>query len=99
VTSRRAGRRPQPIIPIIGGLLTFESEWSPALGSAFEQALLKETGNGRLDIGCVAAHGRFFFHGPSDPATGFLFKLIAQLQSSGTVPMIDVEAYGRWLLK
>lgn len=31
------------------------------------------------------------------PATAFLFKLIAQLQFSGTVPMIDVQAYAEWL--
>jgi hypothetical protein len=31
------------------------------------------------------------------PATAFLFKLIAQLQFSGTVPMIDVDAYAEWL--
>jgi hypothetical protein len=97
---------PKPLIPILGGLLTFESDWSPALGPSFEQALLKETGNGRLDIGCVAAHGHFFFDAHNNryqmvnegkPATAFLFKLIAQLQFSGTVPMIDVEAYAKWL--
>ncbi len=31
------------------------------------------------------------------PATAFLFKLISQLQFSGTVPMIDIQAYARWL--
>lgn len=98
---------PKPLIPILGGLLTFESDWSPALGPSFEQALLRETGNGRLDIGCVAAHGHFFFDAANNhyqmvnegkPATAFLFKLIAQLQFSGTVPMIDVEAYAKWLV-
>ena len=61
---------------------------------------------GRLDIGCVASHGHFFGDGPGGayefvnegkPATAFLFKLIAQLQFSGTVPMIDVDAYAEWL--
>lgn len=33
----------------------------------------------------------------SKPATAFLVRLIAQLQFSGTVPMIDVQAYARWL--
>jgi hypothetical protein len=33
------------------------------------------------------------------PATAFLFKLISQLQFSGTVPMIDVLAYAEWLSK
>jgi hypothetical protein len=98
---------PKPLIPILDGLLTFESDWSPALGSSFEKALLKETGDGQLNVGCVAAHGHFFLDAHNNayqmvnegkPATAFLFKLIAQLQFSGTVPMIDVEAYGKWLL-
>jgi len=97
---------PKPLIPIIGGLLTFESEWSPALGSSFEGALIKELGEGRLDIGCVASHGHFYSEGDKykmvnegKPATAFLLKLIAQLQFSGTVPMIDVDAYAKWLAR
>lgn len=54
-----------------------------------------EAGDGRLDIGCIAAHGHFSFDGATKtynlinenkPATAFLFKLIAQLQFSGTAP-------------
>lgn len=98
----------KPLIPILGGLLTFESEWSPALGASFEKALAANIGDGRLDIGCVASHGHFScdqtaasysFVNENKPATAFLFKLISQLQFSGTVPMIDVEAYGQWLTK
>jgi len=98
----------KPLIPILGGLLTFESEWSPALGPSMDKALNANLTEGRLDIGCVAAHGHFFYDQASGaysytnenkPATAFLFKLIAQLQFSGTVPMIDVEAYGQWLTK
>lgn len=98
----------KPLIPILGGLLTFESEWSPALGPSLEKALTEDIGDGRLDVGCVASHGHFFFDAAAarytfvrenKPATAFLFKLISQLQFSGTVPMIDVEAYGQWLTK
>lgn len=98
----------KPLIPILGGLLTFESEWSPPLGNSFEKALTAEVAEGHLDIGCVASHGHFFFdtatskfrfETESKPATAFLFKLISQLQFSGTVPMIDVEAYSQWLTK
>jgi len=98
----------KPLIPILGGLLTFESEWSPALGPSFEKALVTDIGDGRLDIGCVASHGHFFFDqsaaiykfvNENKPATAFLFRLISQLQFSGTVPMIDVEAYSQWLAK
>ena len=31
------------------------------------------------------------------PVVAFLFKLISQLQFSGTVPMVDVQAYAKWL--
>lgn len=96
----------KPLIPIIGGLLTFECDWSPPLGSSLSKALRADLGNGRLDIGCIAAHGHFYFDRATadyafvtenKPATAFLLKLIAQLQFSGTVPMIDVEAYAKWL--
>jgi hypothetical protein len=95
---------PKQLFPILGGLLTFESEWSPALGPSFDRALKNGNAEGQLDLGCVAAHGHFhrekddyrFVH-ENKPATAFLFKLIALLQFSGTVPMIDVEAYGQWL--
>jgi len=32
-------------------------------------------------------------------ATAFLFELIALLQGSATVPMIDIRAYAKWLAK
>jgi hypothetical protein len=98
----------KPLIPILGGLLTFESEWSPALGKSFEKALIANIDDGRLDIGCVASHGHFFFDNAASgyafinenkPATAFLFKLISQLQFSGTVPMIDIDAYAKWLIE
>ena len=89
-------------------IIPFESEWSPALGKPFRNALGTGEGDDRLDIGCVAAHGYFHFdregaryemHRGGKPATAFLFKLISQLQFSGTVPMIDVQAYAEWLSK
>lgn len=89
---------------ILGGLLALESDWTPPLGASIAAALAT-TPESRLDLGCVAAHGLFAFE-PSDtfsitpqpkPATAFLFELIARLQSSATVPMIDTRAYARWL--
>ena len=49
--------------------------------------------------GDEGACGGYTFVNENKPATAFLFKLISQLQFSGTVPMIDVEAYGQWLTK
>lgn len=101
---------PKPLIPIMGGLVTFESEWKSAFGDRFKNAMACEDPNGLLDIGCVAAHGYFCLNKDKDTdtdaldvvssnkaATAFLFKLISQLQFSGTVPMIDIQAYANWL--
>ncbi|MDR2011890.1 MAG: hypothetical protein LBQ20_02325 [Rhodanobacter sp.] len=99
----------KPLIPILGGILTFESDWTPCFGDPLWNAL----GNGsteedRLDIGCVTAHGLFVWEQQSNKygftnegksATAFLFKLISMLQFSGTVPMIDISAYAEWLTK
>lgn len=96
----------KPLIPIYGGLLTFGSDWKPALGDSLLDALKQDQEEGKLDFGCVAEHGYFYpedepgkyaFHPGGKPATAFLFKLISQLQFSGTVPMIDVQAYAKRL--
>ena len=97
---------PKHLIPILGGILTFESDWSPAFGDSIKNVLVKADEDSRLDIGCIAAHGHFNFDRDSKdykfiregkPATAFLLNLISRLQFSGTVPMIDVQAYAQWL--
>jgi hypothetical protein len=98
---------PRALPHILGGILAFESEWTPPLGSSLTAALDNCPAEARLDIGCVAAHGIFVCdedncytvppHGK--PATAFLFELIARLQKNATVPMIDVRAYSQWLLR
>jgi hypothetical protein len=90
---------------ILAGVLTFESDWNPALGHPLLNALADGQGDRLLDLGCVAAHGMFVCEPEGKhviapggkPATAFLLELIAQLQACGTVPMIDVRAYARWL--
>lgn len=97
---------PKPLPHILGGLLTFESDWTPALGESLLDALGTGSGDRRLDIGCVAAHGTFacdaagchVANAHAKAATAFLLELIARLQSSATVPMIDVRAYAKWLI-
>lgn len=99
---------PVPPKHILGGLVTLESDWkNPPLGDALQakldadQSILK-----RLDLGCVASHGIFTFDDEamahkrivsSSATTKFLFELIARLQTLGTVPMMDVGAYSKWL--
>jgi hypothetical protein len=96
---------PKPLQHIIGGIVTFESDWAPAMSTPLEDALAADTGDGTLDLGCVAAHGIFDYDQSKcfaikphvKPATAFLLELIARLQESATVPMIDVRAYAKWL--
>ncbi len=96
----------KPLQHIVGGLLTLDSDWSPALGQSLLDALAAATPAERLDLGCIASHGTFFLEGTGEyslrssgkPATAFLFELIARLQAIATVPMIDVRAYARWLV-
>lgn len=95
----------KPLQHILGGLLTFESDWSPGLGDPLVTALAGGPADGRLDLGCVAAYGLFSCGSDgcgmitpiAKPATAFLFELIARLQENATVPMIDVRAYAKWL--
>lgn len=96
---------PRPLPHILGGLLTFESEWNPPLGPALADGLSGGGTDDLLDLGCIAAHGIFCrdatgtynFKPKGKPATAFLLELIALLQGSATVPMIDVRAYAQWL--
>lgn len=103
----------KPLIPIHGGILTFESEWNPGMDDPLLKALCGSSKDDALELGCVAAHG-FFKRDHSEQnddkerlsyilckegkhATGFLFELIERLQFSGTVPMIDIKAYADWI--
>lgn len=97
---------PKPSIPIIGGILSLDSDWTPPLGASLIKSLSEEKGDSVLDLGCIAAHGIFKYNNNDDEfeitasnraATAFIFELIARLQFSGTVPMIDVQAYADWL--
>lgn len=96
----------KPPIEIIAGILTLESEWNPALGKSLTDQLRTDLDLGKLNLGCAAQHGYFCVGRDSGEyelnvhtkaATAFLLKLISELQFSGTVPMIDVMAYSKWL--
>lgn len=97
---------PTPPQSIIGGFLAFESGWQPSMGEPLNKALSKSDGDGKIDMGCIAAHGFFSFDREDNayhhkfgckPATSFLFNLISELQSKGTVPMLNMKAYAKWL--
>lgn len=92
--------------PIIGGLLTLESDWTPGLGDSLINSLKVDDQQMNLEIGCAAAHGYFFKDTENSQVeirlnnkatTTFLFKLLSILQSRATVPMIDIQSYAKWL--
>lgn len=94
-------------IKIIGGLLALENELKQLNTLKSNLEVEKEDDKGFLNIGC-AADSCFFFYDKSrheitinqhsKATTVFLFELLSQLQRFGTVPMIDIHAYGKWLI-
>ena len=82
----------------------FASDWSPPLGASLDKALSRDARD-RLDLSCAASHGTFgvdetgAFTASAEgkPSTAFVLELIARLQASATVPMIDTRAFARWL--
>lgn len=89
----------KPHFPIVAGIVAAKSSWADGLGDAFARNLPSDP-NEALDCGCAVADGAFdTFSGSlsSVPADGavifFLFRLLAKLQTLGTVPAIDWSAY------
>ena len=89
--------------PIVAGIVAPRSSWADGLGESFQRHL-PVAGPERLDCGCALDDGAFdLFDGmlqlqPASTALiAFLFRLLAKLQSLGTVPAIDWGAYARVL--
>jgi hypothetical protein len=100
---------PRPLFEIITGILALDSEWTPPLGDPFTAAVRATAGvETRMNLGCCLRHGAFNVTWAEEPAEittsdpdmslmFFLITLFTQLQQLGTVPAIDLEAYGRSL--
>ena len=98
---------PRPLFPIITGILALESSWSPAMGTAFNEAIARTAGSEtRLDLGCCLRHGAFdidWTEGSPAPKLSepdvslmfFLMRLFGRLQRLGSVPAIDLAEYAR----
>jgi hypothetical protein len=96
-------QKPKPPPAILAGLLTARAGWTPALGEPFA-ACLPGDADGRLDLGCVASSGAWEVPLDSDLPTVtvgedrslvfFVMRLLARLQSMGTIPAMDFDAWG-----
>ncbi len=105
--SGRARTTPKPVL---GGIVTFESGWSPAFGEAFETVLGQQPDARRLDLGCALSDGGFEViydsagtpqvtrSSPESSLIFFLLRLLHRLQQVATVPAIDYVEYSGLLV-
>lgn len=95
---------PRPLFQILGGILAYDSDWSPGFGDPFLRTFNELLDEQRLDIGCVIAEGSFevdYNSGHSYVSTSnsslslvnFFFRLLSKLQGLGTVSAIDYQQY------
>ncbi len=97
--------KPRLLPPIIAGILTYQSSWTPPFGDSLRQVLAELTTDHQLNIGCALIHGTFeagylengdvdltVIDGPRS-LLQFLMRLLKQLQALATAPAIDYEAY------
>lgn len=101
--------KPRPPIPILAGLLCFESRWSPPFGSPLIESLGELGASERLDLVCALTHGSFEAQYPesappqldlSAPDTALIFfflRLLERLQKVATVPAMDIREYAKVL--
>lgn len=89
---------------IIAGIVATNISWADNFGSSFSSALSEMTDIQRIDCGLAVSGASFdtfnndhsFTFGPPQNAlVYFFFRLLQKLQSLGTVPAIDWNAYAR----
>lgn len=92
------------LTPIIGGILTTTSGWTPPFGNAFAKSIKDLTDDFLVDLGCIAMAGAFettrSTEGTNIETSGqdfalafFFLRLLRRLQRLGTVPAIDYNTY------
>lgn len=89
---------------ILGGVLTFASDWKAPFGEPFESCLGELSEESRVDLGCALEDGGFdvsswepltVVTSPADASLiFFVLHLLKRLQAMATVPAIDYEVYG-----
>lgn len=99
---------PKPLFPIIGGILAERVDWADGFEGAFlsNMTTLALDPLTAIDCGCGLSHGAFdTFDSGGEMSFGrqdaglvfFLFRLLNKLQTLGTVPAIDWNAYAALL--
>ena len=95
---------PRPLPPILGGLLTYESSFTPSISAAAEDAIQATAGDGLLELYCVSDTAAVIWNGTKItthtqyPFASFYMTLVDMLQKLGSVPAIDYNEYLKHLL-
>lgn len=95
---------PRELFNILGGILSYEVDWSPPFDDKFREALMERQDAQRLDIGCSISKGAFevrykpgeepeILAETSDTLLFFFLRFLSRLQELGTVPAIQLNAY------
>ncbi len=99
---------PKPLFNIIAGILAIEVDWNDGFGESFEKCHSELTGHRVLNCGlAVDGHAFDTFDqkcklsrcSSENALVYFLFRFLNQLQSLGTTPAIDWNAYASQLSK
>lgn len=98
----------KPHFDIVAGILAIDVDWKDGFGASFENCHSALTGDQRLNCGLAVdghafdtfdAEGGYTYCKSENALVFFLFRLLNQLQSLGTVPAIDWNAYASQLSK
>lgn len=95
----------KPLFPIVAGIVASRIDWADGfIGTTFQSNHLLLEGNKALDCGLAVSGDCFDTFdselrvGPSENAMAyFFFRLLQKLQTLGTVPAIDWNAYAEAL--
>lgn len=97
----------KPHFPIIAGIVAADIDWKNGFGNTFMRIHRTLLGERALDCGLAVSgysfdtfdDGKCRLGPPENTLMFFLFRLLRQLQSLGTVPAIDWNAYADVLSK
>ncbi len=99
-------KEPKSLKPILAGILTSTSGWSPSFGEPFLNVMKAATEPQRLDCGCALDAGSFIcdytnntiqYGDKEESLVSFFLGFLRQLQALGTVPAIDFQEYQKSL--
>jgi len=97
----------KPLFPIVAGIIAGAIEWAGGFASsAFRKSYKSLSELERLDCGLAVSGGCFDMYSgtlevapPHQALAYFLFRLLQKLQSLGTVPAVDWNAYASALAR